>query len=66
MSVSKKLAKTGFLEMKMPTSTKMGHAGEQKPRENDVFENENVDVNEDLAFQGCRNLKIGQKIHEFR
>ena len=43
----------------------MEHVGEQKPSENIVFENENGDVNEDLAFQGCRNLKIVQKPANF-
>ena len=43
----------------------MGHVGEQKLRENGDFGNENGDVKEDLAFQGCRNLKIVQKISNF-
>ena len=51
MSVSKTPVKTDFLKMKTSTSTGMRHVGEQKPGENIVFENENVDVNKDGA---CR------------
>ena len=65
MSVSKNQVKIEFLKMKTSTSTRMGHVGEQKPCENGVLGNENGDINEDLAFQGCRNL-IGQITHEFR
>ena len=60
MSGSKNLAKMVFLEMKTSTSARMGHVGEQKPRENGFFgETEG-------AFQGCRNLEIEQKPHECR
>ena len=65
MSVSKNLTKAEFLKMKTSTSTRMGHVGEQKPDENGVSGNENVDVNEDLAFQGCRNPKSEQKPKDF-
>ena len=51
MSVGKICAKMDFLKMKMSTSTRMGHVGEQKPREKNVFENGNVDFREDGA---CR------------
>ena len=51
MSVGKNCAKMDFLKMKMSTSTRMGHVGEQTLRENDLFENVNADVNEDGA---CR------------
>ena len=51
MSLSKNLAEMEFLEMKTSTSTRIGHVGEQTHWENKVFENENVDVNEDGA---CR------------
>ena len=37
MSVSETLSKTGFLNFKTSTSTRMGHIGAQKPRENIVF-----------------------------
>ena len=59
MSVSKNLAKTTFLKMKMKTSTStsMGHVGEQKPHENDVFENENVDINEDGACRWAQTIR---------
>ena len=66
MSESKNPVKTKFLKMKTSTSTRMRHVGEQKPFENELFGNENGDVIEDLALQGCRNLKLGQKTHEFR
>ena len=49
MLVPKNHGKTEFLEMKTSTSTRIGHVGEQKPWENGVFGNENVDVNEDWA-----------------
>ena len=44
-------AETEFLKMKTSTSMRMEHVGEINQRENMVFENENVDVNEDGA---CR------------
>jgi len=40
---------------------KTWHVGEQKHWENEVFENENVDINVDLASQVCQNLKIAHK-----
>ena len=47
MLVGKNHEKTEFLEVKTLTSTRMGHVGQQKPLENDVFENENVDIKEE-------------------
>ena len=49
MLVSKNTEKTELLKMKTSTSTRIGHVGEQTPWENRVFENENVEVNEDWA-----------------
>ena len=65
MSVSKNLTKTEFLKMKTSTSTRMGHVGEQTTNETEIIENENVDVNKDLAFQVCRNLKTWQNLTNF-
>ena len=66
MSVSKNCAEMDFFKIKTSASTRMRHDGEQKPCENELFGHENGDANEDLAFQGYRNLKIVQKTHEFR
>ena len=65
MSVSKNCANMAFLKMKTSTSTGMGHVGEQKPCENGFFGNESVDINEDLAFQGCWKSKTEQKPTNF-
>ena len=47
MSVSNNYAKMEFLKKETSTSTRMGHVGGQKPQEIGLFENGNVDVNED-------------------
>ena len=49
MSVSKNRLKMNFLKRKTSTSTRMGHVGGQKLRENVLKKNKNVDINEDWA-----------------
>jgi len=45
MSMRRNPWKTEFLIMKTSTSTHFAHVDAQKPWENRIFENENVDVN---------------------
>ena len=49
MPVGKNCAKMDFLKMETSTSTMIGHVGAQKPSENVLLENENIDINEDGA-----------------